>query len=133
MSYSFGGCVSRSSICVARGDDTSLVVSVYDDAGYEFDISGAIEIEFIVATGVTISGNIGPGGTVLIKKLLSSGGVVIAGSRFQFTIAIAGADTRNFTSTNNYYELRVTTSTGLNKTISAGLFKSQNTMIKDIP
>ena len=133
MSCSCGGCVSRSSICVARGDDTSLVVSVYDDDGDEFDISGAIEIAFIVATGVTISGNIGPGGTVLIEKRLSDGGVVIAGSGFQFTIAIAGADTEDFTSTNNYYELRVTTSTGLNKTISAGLFKSQNTMIKDIP
>lgn len=133
MSCNCGGCVSRSTICVARGDDTSLIFSVYDDDGDEFDISGAIEIVFIVASGVTIGGNIGPGGAVLIEKRLSDGDIIIAGSGFQFAIAIAGADTEDFTNTNSYYELRLTTSTGLNKTISAGLFISQNTMIKDIP
>lgn len=132
MSCGGGRCVSRGFICVPRGDDMSILFSVYDDDGDEFDISRASEIKFIVAAGVWIGGNITPGGTVLVEKRLSTGGVTKAGTGFQFVVDIVGADTAAFTQTNNYYEVRVETSGGNAKTVSAGLFKSENTMIKGI-
>ena len=125
-------CGTAGSICIPRGDDMSILFSVYDNDGAEFDISGAIEIIFIVATGVVIGGNIGPGGTVLITKKLSLGDITIAGTLYQFVVDIVSADTDGFTQTNNYYEANIETSGGVNKTVSCGLFKSQNTMIKDL-
>lgn len=125
-------CGTAGSICIPRGDDMSILFSVYDNDGDQFDISGAAEIIFIVATGVVIGGNIGPGGTVLITKKLSTGGITIAGTLYQFVVDIVSADTDGFTQTNNYYEVNIETASGVNKTVSSGLFKSQNTMIKDL-
>lgn len=110
----------------------SILFSVRDDDDDEFDISGASEITFIVAAGVWIGGNITPGGTVLVEKRLTDGEITIAGTGFQFVVDIESADTADFTQTNNYYEVRVEASGGNAKTVSAGLFKSENTMIKDI-
>ena len=132
MSCNCGGCISRGLICIPRGDDTSILFDVRDDDGDEFDISGASEIVFIVAGGEVTSGNMGPGGELLIDKRLSDGEIVIAGTGFQFVVEIIAADTINFTSRDNYYEVKVTTSSGLKKTVSSGLFISENTMIKDI-
>ena len=132
MSCNCGSCVSRGFICVPRGDDMSILFSVRDDDDDEFDISGASEITFIVAAGVWIGGSITPGGAVLLEKRLTDGEITIAGTGFQFVVDIDGADTADFTQTNNYYEVRVETSGGNAKTVSAGLFKSENTMIKDI-
>ena len=133
MSCSCGGCVSRDTICIPRGDDMSVIVSVYDSSGDEFDISSADEIIFIVADGVGTSGNIGPGGTIRVTKRLSTGGITIAGTLYQFVVAITGTDTEGFTRTNNYWEAMVETSSGVRKTVAAGKFKSENTMIRDLP
>lgn len=132
MSCGCGGCVTRGEICVARGDDTTVIFSVYDSEDAPYDISGATEIVFIVAEGIVVGGNIGPGGAVLIEKRLSLGEIVIAGTLFQFTVAIDAADTTGFAISRNYYEVQVTTSSGLKKTVANGVFTSQNTMIKDI-
>lgn len=132
MSCGCGGCVTRGGICVPRGDDTTVIFSVYDSDDSQYDISGATEIVFIVAEGVVVGGNIGPGGAVLIEKRLSLGEIVIAGTLFQFTVAIDAADTTGFAISRNYYEVQVTTSSGLKKTVANGVFTSQNTMIKDI-
>jgi len=133
MSCNCGGCISRGLICIPRGNDTSIIFDVHDDDGDEFDISGATEIIFIVAGGEVTSGNMGPGGAVLIDKRLSDGEITIAGTGYQFSVAILAADTDGFDKQDNYYEAEVTTSTGLKKTVSSGLFISENTMIKDIP
>ena len=132
MSCNCGGCVTRGRICIARGDDTSVTFNVYDTNGDEYDISGADEIVFIVAVGVIIGGNMTAGGAVLIEKRKSGGDIVIAGTGYQFVVSIGADDTADFTATTNYYEAQVTTSTGLKKTVAAGVFASENTMIKDI-
>ena len=132
MSCGCGGCVTGGGICVPRGDDTTVIFYVYDSDDSQYDISGATEIVFIVAEGVVVGGNIGPGGAVLIEKRLSLGEIVIAGTLFQFTVAIDAADTTGFAISRNYYEVQVTTSSGLKKTVANGVFTSQNTMIKDI-
>ena len=132
MSCGCGGCITRGGICVPRGDDTTVIFSVYDSDDSQYDISGATEIVFIVAEGVVVGGNIGPGGAVLIEKRLSLDEIVIAGTLFQFTVAIDAADTTGFAISRNYYEVQVTTSSGLKKTVANGVFTSQNTMIKDI-
>lgn len=108
-------------------------MSVFDTDDDEFDLTGSSEIVFIVATGEIIGGNMYPGGTVLIEKSLSDGEIVIAGNRYQFVIDVSDTDTADLPKTKLYYEMQVTTSGGLKKTVSAGIFNAENTMIKDIP
>jgi len=86
----------------------------------------------ITADGEVISGNMGPGGSILVEKRMSDGEISIAGTLYEFAVTFTSADTESLPRTNLYYEARVTTSAGLNKTVSAGLFKAENTMIKDI-
>lgn len=126
-------CIRRGSICAPRGDDTRILFSVYDTDGDEFDISGADEIVFIVAEGSWIAGNIYPGNPVYIEKRLTDGEILIAGTDYQFIVDVTAADTADLPRTNLYYEVQVTTSAGLKKTVSAGIFKAENTMIKDLP
>lgn len=126
------GCIERGYICAPRGDDSTVIVSVRDSDGDEFDIVGATEIVFIVADGEIIGGNTYPGGTVLIEKRLSNSEIVIAGTGWQYLVELSAAETADLPRTNLYYETQVTTSAGLKKTVGAGIFKAENTMIKDI-
>lgn len=118
------GCLTEGFVCGPRGDDVTVIVSVYDTDGDEFDISGATEIVFAVADQ--------PGGTVRITKKLSLGNITISTNTFQFVVTITDDDTRSLVRVKNYYEAQVTTAAGLKKTVSAGLFRSDDTIIKDI-
>lgn len=125
-------CIHRGSICAPRGDDTRIIFSVFDNDGDEFDIMGASEIVFIVADGEVVGGNVYPGGAVLIEKRLTTGGVSLAGSGYEFVVDVDAADTAALNQTRLYYEAQVTTSAGLKKTVSAGIFRAENTMIRNI-
>lgn len=125
-------CIYRGFICAPRGDDSRIIVSVYDTDGDEFDIIGSSEIVFIVADGEFVGGNTYPGGTVLIEKRLSDSDIIIAGTGWQYVVDLTADETAALPRTNLYYETQVTTSAGLKKTVSAGIFKAENTMIKDI-
>lgn len=114
-------------ICVPQGDDVLVVFSVREDGcdGDLFDISGASEIVFIVADSF--------GGTVRIDKRLSDGEVFISTNGYQFYLTITKTESAALTRVSNYYECQVTSSGGMSRTVSAGLLKAPDTMIKDIP
>lgn len=120
-------CHESGLICIPRGDDCTVVFTVRENDcdGDFFDISGASEIVFIVADTFD--------GTVRITKRLSTGGISIAGNGYQFWTAITDTETATLVRTNNYFEAQVTTSLGLKKTVARGVFKAQDTMIKDLP
>lgn len=130
--YSPCGCIKRGSICVARGDDTRVFISVYDSKGDEFDLRGASEIVFIVSDGIDLGGGIYPGGTVLIEKRLSLSEIIIAGTEYQFVVDLTHEDTADLPRTNLYFEAQVTSSADLKHTVLAGIFVAQNTQIKDL-
>lgn len=119
-----GACIRPGVICAPRGDDVFVIFSVYDTDDDEFDLTGATEIILLVADS--------KGGTVRFTKSLTGGEIQIGGTLYQFMVTITDDDTGSLVNTNNYYEVQVTTSAGLKKTVSAGLFKSDDTMIKDI-
>lgn len=118
------GCIAPGSLCVPRGDDAYIIFSVYDTDGDEFDISGAAEIVFAVADY--------NGGEVRFVKRLTDSEIQISSNMYQFMVTVTSADTESLVRAHNYYEARVTTGAGLVKTVSAGLFKSTDTIIKDI-
>lgn len=119
-------CPTTGTICVPRGDSRLIVFTVRENdcQGDFFDISAATEIVFIVADEY--------GGTVRITKRLSNGGIQISTNDYQFSLTVTSADTGALVRASNYYEARVTTSGGNNVTVSAGVFKSPNTMIRSI-
>jgi len=126
MSCECGSCVPSQTICVPKGDDQTIVFTVREDSceGDLFDISGATEIVFIVADVL--------GGTVQITKKLSDDDIEISTNDHQFYLTVTSAETAALTRTNSYFEVRITTSEGYNKTVVTGVFKAQDTMIKDI-
>lgn len=119
------GCISRGSICAPKGDDTRILFTVLDDDGDEFDISGATEIVFIVADSIN--------GEVRIVKRLSDGDISISTNQYQFYLTVTAAETASLPRGKNYYEAQITTSAGLKKTVSHGLFRATETRIKDLP
>lgn len=118
-------CISGGFICAPKGDDVMIIFSVYDTDGDEFDIRGATEIVFIVADH--------KGSEVRIVKKLSLGQVQISTNGFQFSVTLSDDDTSDLVVVKNYYEAQLTTSAGLKKTVSAGILRADNTMIKDLP
>lgn len=123
--WNYGECAPRGSFCIPRGDSAYLVFSVYDTDGDEFDISGASEIVFAIADDDT-------GGQVRVVKRLTDTEIQISTNMYQFMVTLDSVDTESLAKVHNYYEARITTSSGLQKTVSSGLFKSTDTVIKDI-
>lgn len=119
-------CPPSGSIRVPRGDGITLIFSVRENncEGDLFDISDAIEIVFIVADSL--------GGTVRIEKRLSDMDIDISTNGYEFTTVLDSNDTDALTKQSNYFECRITTAAGVNKTVVSGVFKSPDTMIKDI-
>lgn len=117
-------CLSRGSICAPTGDAFSVLFSIYDNDGDEFDLSGAQEIVFAVADKVD--------GTVRFVKSMTDGGIVISTNGYQFAVYLDSEDTSSVVQRRNYYEARVTDSAGRHKTVSVGAFIAPKTMIKDI-
>lgn len=119
------GCIKLGVVCAPQGDDTRVLISVYDTDGDEFDISGATEIVFLVAAE--------RGGVVYFTKRLSLGQAGISTNGYQFWVDVTAADSVIPIARVNYYEVQVTTSAGLKKTVSAGSYIATKTAIKDLP
>ena len=118
-------CPPSGEICVPAGDGCLLVFSVYDEDGDLFDISGSVEITFLVATSRE--------GTVVFSKTMTGGDIAIAGNDYQFSLTVFRADTELLINQKNYYEATVETSGGIHKTVSAGVFSAPKTLNKDLP
>lgn len=127
MSCNCGGCISRALLCIGGGNDKRFLFSVLDELHDEVDISGASEIVFSVSDGIMIGGNINAGGTLRFEKKLSDGGVVIAGTGYQFVVDIGPADTALLVKSDNYFDVTITTSGGEVYTIKAGIFRVTQT------
>lgn len=117
-------CIKPGWICGPQGDDVLVIFSVFDTDDDEFDITGATEIVFAVSDY--------KGGAIRIIKRLTDGDIQISTNGYQFAVTITDDDTLATVRRKNYYEVQVTTSTGLKKTISAGTFTATRTIIKDI-
>lgn len=117
-------CIKPGFICAPQGDDVLVVFSIYDTDGDEFDLTGASEIVFAVSDYRR--------GTVRIVKRLSDGEVQISTNGYQFAVTLTDDDTIAPVHVKNYYEVQVTNSAGLKRTVSAGRYSADHTMIKDI-
>ena len=116
-------CIKPGSICAPQGDDVMVIFSIYDTDGDEFDLTGATEIVFLVADE--------RGGTVRFTKSLSDGDISISTNGYQFSVVVTDDDTVLPVLRRNYYEVQVTNSAGLKKTVSSGSYIATRTMIKD--
>lgn len=123
MSCNCGGCISRQLLCIGLNNNKSFLFSVLDENGDEVDISAASEILFTVSDGVIIGSNLEAGGTVRIEKRLTDGDIVVAGTGYQFIVDVSAADTLLPVNSDNYWDVTVTTSSGLAYTIKAGIFR----------
>ena len=118
-------CVKPGSVCAPSGDDSAILFSVYDMDGDEFDLNGATEIVFAVADYA--------GGAVRFVKRLTDDEIVISTNGYQFIVYIDSEDSVMPVRKSNYYEVQVTTSDGLKRTVSAGSYIATPTIIKDLP
>lgn len=121
MSCSCGSCLPNTVWCVPRGDYRLFVVDVTDENGNLIDITGFSEIEYIIADE--------RGGSVELSKSLTGGSINIAGTGYQFTMAITEADSAALSKNLLYHELRLTDGGGEAQTLLAGLFRSPDTML----
>lgn len=123
MTCNCGGCIDRQLLCIGKGNSKTFVFSVLDQDGDEVDISSDSEIVFLVSEGVSVAGNILPGGSVLIEKRLSDGDVLIAGTGYQFVVNLSPSDTADIMKVDNYYDATLHTSSGDVYTVKAGKFR----------
>ena len=119
------GCIAPGFICAPQGDDLRVLFSVFDNDGDEYDLTGATEIVMAVADERN--------GPVRFVKRLSTGDITLSGSGYQFVVYLTDEDTIIPVRQKNHYEVRVTNSVGENKTVSAGLYRADRTIIKDLP
>lgn len=117
-------CIKPGSICAPQGDDVLVLFSIFDTDGDEFDLTGATEIVMAVADE--------RGGVVRFIKRMSAGDITISTNGYQFTVIITDGDTVLPILRKNYYEVQVTNSAGLKKTVSAGSYIATKTIIKDL-
>lgn len=128
MSVNCGcGCVYRANLCIGLNNDKRFIFSMYDQDGDEFDVSAATEIVFSVSDGIEVGGNVLAGGVVRFEKRLTTSGVSITGTGYQVVVDVTPADTATLVHNRNYYDLTVTTSSGMNYTVVAGVFELVNT------
>ena len=124
-----GGCVSRGLVCVAKGNSKLVTFVVSNQDGDPVDLSSADEIEFIVATGITLGGQTQAGGIELFVKRLTDGDIIIGGSGDSFTVDITPLDSVLPVNRLNYYEANVTTAAGDVYTVSAGIYQADATIV----
>lgn len=117
---------ARDCIVTPKGDDTTVVFSVYDKDGDEFDIIDSTEVNFFVQEGRLVGGNMFSGGETLFYKNLSNG-IAKLPTGYQVAVTISGSDTDDLVHTHMYYEINATIN-GQRKTIGAGLFLTPNTV-----
>ena len=119
-------CPPKGYICLPRGDAVLVKIAVHENScdGDLFDISAASEIVFLVADSL--------GGTVRITKKLSTNGIAVSTNGFELYFTITSADCDSLVNQTNYFECRITTAAGHPKTVLSGVFKSPDTMIKEL-
>lgn len=120
-------CPAIGTICIPRGDAVRVVVDVRENAcdGDLFDVSDVSDVVFAVADEV--------GGVVRIVKRMSTGGIALSTNDYQLYFTVTSAESNSVVRNTNYFEIRAFTAAGLPKTILTGVFKSPETIIKDIP
>lgn len=126
MSCDSSGCPTSGAFCLPKGDDLTVVVTVRENTidGDLADISDATEIVFIIADEL--------GGTVLVTKRLSLGQITISTNNYQFSTTITNAESALLINTLNYFEARITTASGAQRTVLTGTVRAPLTMIKDL-
>lgn len=108
-------------IAVPQDNGALLEFTFQDKAGNLLNLTGAMEIEFVVFTGIN--------GTPEITKTLSGGDITVYGNDYQFSVPISDTDTQGLTNRLSYYECLITNSGGENRTVSAGIFRCERTYI----
>lgn len=113
-------------IIVPRGDDMIISASSFSGevGGDLYHLSNVSEIVFAVADEVE--------GVVRIIKRLSDGDITVTPDGYQFYFTVTSDDTFGLVRNLNYYEIRAVLVSGAKKTIGSGVFKSPQTVIKDL-
>jgi hypothetical protein len=109
------------SISVPKHNDARLIFTTVDEAGTLVDISGVSEIIFRVWDK--------NGGTLQFEKTLSDGDIVLHGDDNRFSLFLTNSETGAITSRLAYHECLMINSSGLQRTVSAGLFRAETTNI----
>jgi hypothetical protein len=109
-------------IDVPENNDARLIFTFQDENGNLLDVSGAAEIVFAVWDR--------PDGTLQFTKTLSDGDIILHGNDYQFSFWIDAADMISVRL--GYHECEVTNSAGRKRTVSAGLYRHENTYIGSI-
>jgi hypothetical protein len=107
---------------VPKNNDARLIFTFQDEFGNLLDVSSAAEIVFAVWDR--------PNGTLQFTKTLSDGDVILHGNDYQFSFWIDADDMVSVRL--GYHECEVTNSAGKKRTVSAGLYRAENTYIGDI-
>jgi hypothetical protein len=115
----------KQTIEVPQDNDAVLVFDYQDQDGTLLDLTGVLEIEFVIFTAI--------GGTAEVTKTYTGGDIVIFGNDYQFSVPITSTDTQSLTNRVSYHECRITNSDGDKRTVSAGAFRCERTYIWSIP
>lgn len=109
----------RGTIIVPKGDTARLRFDVYDQDGNPFDVSTAIEIQFVVA--------IDQYSPPIISRSLTTSGIEVDGN--EITVTLFSSQSRVPTFVSNYYELAVQISTTRRRTVAAGVYRAPPTIL----
>ena len=116
-------CKPSGPMCVPSGDDRMFVVTVRDQWGELVDISGALEIRFVVSMVL--------GGDVILDKMYTTGDISISTNLYQFNFTITSDESLALPN-KGYYEIQLTNSDGEKSTIRSGPIRAPRTMIEGI-
>lgn len=109
----------RGLIIVPRGDSAMVRFSVYDEDGNPFDVSAALEIEFIVAADIS--------SPVIYTRNLSGGAITASGNTL--TVFISSALSKLPINTKNYFELAVQLTDTQRRTVASGVYRAPDTVM----
>lgn len=119
-------CIDRNTVCVPRGCGDSVVFSLFDEDGDEFDTAPYTSLTMRVSDGLVRNGHLVISGEVVFEKTLGSG-ITKLSNDYQIQVDITSADTDLLEKVHNYYELTGVIG-GVTKVISAGPFISEFTI-----
>lgn len=109
----------RGLIIVPRGDSARVRFSVYDEDGNPFDVSAAIEIEFIVAADTS--------SPVIYTRKLSGGAITASGNTL--TVFISSDLSKLPMNNKNYFELAVQLTSTQRRTVASGVYRATDTVL----
>jgi hypothetical protein len=109
-------------ISIPKENHARLIFTYQDEKGQLLDLTGVQDIIFAVWDSY--------GGTLQFQKSLSNGDILLHGNDYEFSFYIDDTDT--ITTRLGYHECEVTNSEGRRRTVSAGLYRAENTFIGSI-